>query len=75
MKKKMFALSGIFLIVLVIAGLWTTKATNLYNVRQARESAPTPLASRPSIQEMAEGSISILFSHSALIGGRDSKWD
>jgi len=33
MKKKLFALSGVFLIVLVIAGLWATRATDLNDVQ------------------------------------------
>jgi hypothetical protein len=60
MKKKLFALSGVFLIVLVIAGLWATKATDLNDVRQARESAPISLASGLSMQEMAEGATLIV---------------
>ena len=71
MKKKLFALSGVFLIVLVIAGLWATKATNLNDVQLARESAPISLASGLSMQEMAEGASLIVIGQCT---GTQSRW-
>lgn len=71
MKKKLFALSGVFLIVLVIAGFWATKATNLNDAQQAIELAPTSLISEPSIQEMAEGASLIVIGQCT---GTKSRW-
>jgi hypothetical protein len=71
MKKKLFALSGVFLIVLVIAGLWATKATDLNDVQLARESAPISLASELSTQEMAEGASLIVIGQCT---GTQSRW-
>ena len=56
MKKKLFALSGVFLIVLVLAGLWATKAINLTGVEQTVNSAATSMPSGLSMREMVEGS-------------------
>lgn len=55
MKKKVFALSGVFMIVLVITGLWAAKAINLMGVEQTIDPAATSLATAPSMREMAEG--------------------
>jgi hypothetical protein len=56
MKKKLYALSGVFLIVLVIAGLWATKATNLTSVEQTLESSQaTTLAEKLSVRQMTIG--------------------
>lgn len=60
MKKKLFALSGVFLIVLVIAGLWATKAINLTGVEQTIDPGATSLASGLSMREMAEGATLIV---------------
>ena len=56
MKKKLFALSGVFLIVLVLAGLWATKATNLASVDQTVNdtSAATSQATGLSMREMTQ---------------------
>jgi hypothetical protein len=71
MKKKLFASSGVFLIVLVLAGLWATQATNLNDVQPAREPAPISLASELSMQEMAEGASSIVIGQCT---GTQSRW-
>jgi hypothetical protein len=60
MKKKLFALSGVFLIVLVIAGLWATRATDLYDVQQTIDPATTSLATGLSMQGMVEGATAIV---------------
>jgi hypothetical protein len=60
MKKKLFALSGVFLIVLVLAGLWATKAINITDVQQTRESAPMSMASGMSMEQMAQEASSIV---------------
>ncbi|HEU0179092.1 MAG TPA: hypothetical protein VFV58_32910 [Blastocatellia bacterium] len=39
MKKKLYALSGVFLIVLVIAGLWATKAVSFMDTAQTIDPA------------------------------------
>jgi hypothetical protein len=56
MKKKLYALSGVFLIVLVVAGLWATKAINITDVEQAQ--AVDPVATSPatgmSMEQMAQ---------------------
>jgi len=71
MKKKLLALSGVFLIVLVLAGLWATKATNLNDAQQAMESAPISVASGLSMQEMAEGASLIVIGQCT---GIQSRW-
>ena len=43
MKKKLFALSGVFLIALVIAGLWAAKAVNFNGAQNTREPIRYPL--------------------------------
>ncbi len=55
MKKKLFALSGVLLVVLVISGLWATKAYNLTRMEQTVEPAATSLVAGLSMQEMTEG--------------------
>lgn len=55
MKKKLFALSGVFLIVLVITGLWATRADDIMGVineEQEIASAATPLATEMTLQQM-----------------------
>jgi hypothetical protein len=54
MKKKLFALSGVFLIVLVIAGLWATRAINITDVQNTVDPGATSLPGALSIREMAE---------------------
>ena len=65
MKKKLFALSGVFLIVLVIAGLWATKAINLNDVQQTVDPAATSLASGMSMRQMVEESSLIVIGQCA----------
>jgi hypothetical protein len=60
MKKKLFALSGVFMIVLVIAGLWATRATDINGVQQASESATISPASEMSTEQMAQGAALIV---------------
>ncbi len=56
MKKKLFALSGVFLIVLVVTGLFATKAINLTGVEQTIETpAATSLSAGMTMREMTEG--------------------
>ncbi len=59
MKKKLFALSGVFLIVLVVTGLWATRATDLLEVQEP-DLGTTSLATGVSMQEMVERSSLIL---------------
>jgi hypothetical protein len=59
MKKKLFALSGVFLIALVTAGLWATTATDINGVQQA--TAPTTSqASVMSMQQMTQEASAIV---------------
>lgn len=60
MKKKMFALSGVFLIVLVLAGLWATKAINLSVAQQTIETLATSPATGMSMKEMVDASTMIV---------------
>jgi hypothetical protein len=56
MKKKLYALSGVFLIVLVITGLWAAKAVSFTGgVIQSDDPFATSLPSGLSVREMAEG--------------------
>jgi hypothetical protein len=71
MKKKLFALSGVLLIVFVIAGLCATMATNLNGLPQAMEPGPISLASGLSMQEMAEGASVIVIGKCT---GTQSRW-
>lgn len=54
MKKKLFALSGVFLIALVITGLWATKAISFTDESQAiqSDSAATSQAVGMSVEEL-----------------------
>jgi hypothetical protein len=54
MKKKLYALSGVFLIVLVVAGLWATQATDINGVQQTMEPLTSPVASVMSMEQMAQ---------------------
>ena len=71
MKKKLFALSGVFLIVLVLAGLWATKATDLFGVQQTVDPAATSLASGMSMEQMAQGATAIVI---GTCTGTQSQW-
>jgi hypothetical protein len=70
MKKKLFALSGVFMIVLVIAGLWATRATDINGVQQAMQPT-TSLASGQSMEQMVQGSQLIVIGHCT---GTQSRW-
>ena len=59
MKKKLFALSGVFLIVLVIAGLWATRATDINGVQQAMQPTTSP-ASGMSMEQLTQGAALIV---------------
>ncbi|HZF40579.1 MAG TPA: hypothetical protein VE715_17290 [Blastocatellia bacterium] len=56
MKKKLYALSGVFLIVLVIAGLWAAKAVSLTSAQQTIDSSPqtTSTAAELSLEQMTK---------------------
>jgi hypothetical protein len=69
MKKKLFALSGVFMIVLVFAGLWATKAINLTQVQQTEPA--THLATKLTLEEMARGATFIGIGQCT---GTQSKW-
>jgi hypothetical protein len=70
MKKKLFALSGVFLIALVTAGLWATTATDINGAQQA--PLPTAsLASGQSMDQMVEGSQLIVIGQCL---GTQSRW-
>jgi hypothetical protein len=71
MKKKLFALSGIFLIVLVIAGLWVTNATNLNDLEQTVNPPATSLATGLTMQKMTEEASMIVIGKCL---GTRSKW-
>jgi hypothetical protein len=72
MKKKLFALSGVFLIVLVLAGLWATKATDLFDVQQAVDPAATSLVSgMMSMEQMTQEASTILI---GTCTGTKSRW-
>ena len=71
MKKKLFALSGVFLIVLVIAGLWATKATDINDVQQAIEPLTSPVASGMSMEQMAQSAALIIIGECT---GTQSQW-
>src|SRR5262249_20458404 len=62
--KKLYALSGVFLIVLVISGLWAglrpTKATNITDVSQALDLATTSGPTQMPMKQMVEESSLIL---------------
>src|SRR5262245_39501165 len=71
MKKKLFALSGVFLIVLVFTGLWATKATDLFDVQQTVDTAATSLVSGMSMEKMAEEASTIVIGQCT---GTQSRW-
>ncbi|HEY7180737.1 MAG TPA: hypothetical protein VIC84_04935 [Blastocatellia bacterium] len=58
MKKKLYALSGFFLIILVIAGLWATRAVSITSAQQPIASSPatTSLAAGPTLEQMTKES-------------------
>jgi hypothetical protein len=70
MKKKLFALSGVFLIVLVLAGLWATKAVNFTEPQNTRESEPISLGM--SMEQLAQGATAIVIGRCT---GTVSKWE
>jgi hypothetical protein len=70
MKKKLYALSGVFLIVLVIAGLWATQATDINSVQPAMLQLGSP-ASAQSMEQMVEGSQLIVIGQCT---GTQSRW-
>jgi hypothetical protein len=71
MKKKLFALSGVFMMVLVIAGLWATKAVNLNDAQQTMDPAATSLGAGMPMRQMVEESSSIVIGRCA---ETRSKW-
>jgi hypothetical protein len=71
MMKKLFALCGVFMIVLVIAGLWATKAINLNDAQQTVDPAATSLGTGMSMRQMVEESSSIVIGQCA---ETRSKW-
>jgi len=72
MKKKLFALSGVFLIVLVLAGLWATKATDLFGVQQPVDPAATSLVSgMMSMEQMTQEATAIVI---GTCTGTQSRW-
>jgi hypothetical protein len=70
MKKKLFALSGVFLIVLVITGLWATNAISINSVQQATEPT-TSVASGMSMQQMTQEATAIVHGKCT---GTQSRW-
>jgi hypothetical protein len=72
MKKKLFALSGVFLIVLVIAGLWATKAVNFTEPQNTRGSDPITLGDGLSMEQLAQGATAIVIGQCT---GTQSRWD
>ncbi|HKQ75107.1 MAG TPA: hypothetical protein VJ810_15530 [Blastocatellia bacterium] len=71
MKKKLFALSGVLMVALVISGLWATKAINLTVAQQSVEPAATSLVAELSMQEMTEGASMIV---TGTCAGTRSQW-
>ena len=71
MKKKLFTLSGVFLIVLVIAGLWATKAINLDGVEQTINPEEISLPGALSMKGMVEGATAIVIGQCI---GTQSRW-
>ena len=71
MKKKLFALSGVFMIVLVIAGLCATRPFNLNDAQQTVDPAATSLGAGMSMRQMVEESSSIVIGQCA---ETRSKW-
>jgi hypothetical protein len=60
MMKKLFALSGVFMIVLVIAGLWATRAINLNDAQQTVNPTATSLGTDMPMRQMVKESSSIV---------------
>jgi len=71
MKKKLFALSGVFMIVLVVAGLCATRAINLNDAQQTVDPAATSPGRGMSMRQMVEESSSIVIGQCA---ETRSKW-
>ena len=69
--KKLFALSGVFMILLVIAGLWATKAINLNDVQQTVNPTATSLGTDMPMRQMVKESSSIVIGQCA---ETRSKW-
>src|SRR5262245_6044446 len=70
MKKKLFALSGVFLIVLVITGLWATKAIDLMGV-EPNDPQATSMVNGMTMREMTQGA-SLIVTGKCL--GTRSQW-
>ena len=60
MKKKLYALSGVLMIVLVISGLWASKATSITDVQNTSGADPISLAHGLSMEQMAQGATAIV---------------
>jgi hypothetical protein len=60
MKKKLFALSGVFLIALVIAGLWAAKAINFTDAQNTRGADPVTLGPGMSMEQMTQEATTIV---------------
>jgi hypothetical protein len=71
MKKKLYALSGVFLIVLVIAGLWASKAGGFTQGDQAIDSSTSRKVNGVSMEDMARGADLIVF---GTCTGTTSQW-
>jgi len=71
MKKKFFALSGIFLIALVIAGLWAGKAGGFTDVDQTTDPSTTTKINGVSMEEMVRGAELIVIGKCT---GTQSEW-
>jgi len=71
MKKKLYALSGVFMIVLVLAGLWATKATDLFDVQQVEPAATSLVSGMMPMKQMAEEASAIVIGRCA---GTQSQW-
>jgi len=71
MKKKFFALSGVFMIALVIAGLWATKATSVTDTQNTKGAEPISMAPGLSMEQMAQGARAIVIGQCT---GTVSKW-
>ena len=71
MKKKFYALSGVFLIVLVIAGLWASKAGGFTEVDQATDPLTTRKVDGVSMADMTREADMIVF---GTCTGTTSQW-
>jgi len=71
MKKKLFALSGVFLIALVLAGLWATKAVNFTEPQNTRGTESISMAPGLSLEQMAQGAQLIVIGECT---GTQSQW-